>query len=95
MDAYVRRNPDRPRFELVQGDEVVGVADFREVGDTLFFHHTEIARSMRGQRMGERLVKGALDLVRADTERTRKVVAQCWFVAEFLELHPEYADLVA
>jgi hypothetical protein len=33
-----------------------------------------------------------LDSIRADG---KTVVPRCWFVAEFIDLHPEYADLVA
>ena len=36
------------------------------------------------------LVKGALELIRADG---LKVVAGCSFVVDYLEQHPEYADL--
>jgi len=92
MELYVRKNPDRPRFELVEFDDVVGVADYREVGDRMIVHHTEVARAMRGTGKGAQLVKGVLDAVRAEG---KKVVPQCWFVAEFIDLHPEYADLVA
>ena len=92
METYVRKNPERPRFELVEHDDVIGVADYREDGNRLVFHHTEIARNLRGQGRGERLVQGALDVVRAEGKR---VVPRCWFVAEFIDLHPEYADLVA
>jgi uncharacterized protein len=92
MEMYVRKNPDRPRFELVEYDDVVGVADYREEGDRLIFHHTEIARALRGQGRGEKLVKAALDVVRAEG---KQVVPRCWFVAEFIDLHPEYSDLLA
>lgn len=92
MDMYVRKNPDRPRYELVEFDDVVGVADYREDGDRLIFDHTEIARSLRGSGKGAQLVKGALDAVRAEG---KTVVPACWFVAEFIELNPDYADLLA
>lgn len=92
MDTYVRKNPDRPRFELVDADDVVGVADYREDGDRLIVHHTEIARALRGTGRGVQLVRGMLDAVRAEG---KTVVPLCWFVAEFLDLNPEYRDLVA
>ncbi len=47
---------------------------------------------MRNQGLGEVLVRGALDDVLA---RGGTVVAQCWYVAEFIDQHPEYADLLA
>ena len=39
-----------------------------------------------------RLVKGALELIRRDG---RKVIAGCGFVVDYLDRHPEDADLVA
>ena len=92
MEMYVRKNPDRPRYELVEFDDVVGVADYRETGDRLVFDHTEIARALRGTGRGSQLVRGALDSVRTEG---KTVVPQCWFVAEFIDHHPEYADLLA
>ncbi len=44
-----------------------------------------------GQGIGSKLVKGALDQVRADG---LKVVAQCPFVRGWIEKHPDYADLL-
>jgi predicted GNAT family acetyltransferase len=88
----VRKSAERPRYELVEDDKVVGIADYREVGDRLVFHHTEIVRSLRGSGRGAELVRGALDDVRSTG---KSVVPACWFVAEFLELNPEYADLRA
>ena len=38
------------------------------------------------------LARGALDHVRA---RGLKAIAQCEFIAGYLDKHPEYADLVA
>ena len=90
--SEVRKSADRPRYELVEDDRVVGIADYREVGDRLVFHHTEIARSLRGTGRGEALVRGALDDVRSEG---KTVVPACWFVAEFFDLNPEYADLRA
>jgi predicted GNAT family acetyltransferase len=47
---------------------------------------------MRGQGFGAELVRRALDDVRAGGG---SVVAQCWYVAQFIDEHPEYADLLA
>jgi predicted GNAT family acetyltransferase len=41
--------------------------------------------------IGSKLIKGALDQVRADG---LKVIAQCPFVKAYIEKHPEYADLL-
>lgn len=92
MEPEVRKADDRSRYELVIDGEVVGVADYRDTGDALVFPHTEIAQERRGQGLGDILVKGAMDDVRA---AGRTVVPRCWFVREFLDGHPEYADLRA
>ena len=88
----VRKAEERHRYELVRGDEVLGVADYRVEGDEVIFPHTEIRSDLRGQGLGEVLVRGAMEDVRASG---RTVVPRCWFVVEFLELHPEFSDLRA
>ena len=88
----VRRAEDRSRYELVVDDQVLGVCDYAERGDLVLFPHTEIDAAHRGNGLGEVLVRKALDDVR---QRGQKVVPGCWFVAEFFEQHPDYADLLA
>lgn len=86
----VRNDEARSRYELVLADEVIGIADYRVEGDEVVFPHTEIDPAFRGRGLGDVLVRGAMEHVRT-TGRT--VVPRCWFVVEFLELHPEFADL--
>jgi len=88
----VAHEPDRSRYVLRVDGEAVGVAEYRDRGDALVFHHTEIDRDRRGHGLGVTLVRGALDDVRA---RGRTIVATCWFVSEFVERHPGYAGLLA
>jgi hypothetical protein len=58
----------------------------------VIFPHTVIEPSMRGQGLGARLVQGALDDVRASG---RRIEPRCWYVARFVDEHPEYQDLLA
>ena len=88
----VHHEPGKSRYELLVDGALVGVADYVVRGGVLVFHHTEIERSRRGEGLGAVLVQGALDDVR---ERGQTVVPTCWYVAEFLDLHPEYGDLRA
>jgi len=88
----VEHNPTASRYELYRDGVKVGIADYHVVRDTVVFPHTEIEGSLRGQGLGAELVRGALDDVRS---QGRKVVAHCWYVAEFIAEHPEYQDLVA
>jgi predicted GNAT family acetyltransferase len=88
----VRHAADASRYELWEDGAVVGIADYRpgEAG-VLVFPHTEIARDRRGNGLGEVLVRGALDDVRA---RGLRIVPACWFVEEFVRANPAYAELV-
>jgi predicted GNAT family acetyltransferase len=94
MTTEVKRNDDRGRYELFVDGEMVGIAEFTVSanGEVATFPHTVIAPERRGTGLGDILVRGALDDVKG---RVSKVVPACWFVADFIDANPEYADLVA
>jgi hypothetical protein len=50
-----------------------------------------VPKELEGKGIGSRLIKGALDQVRA---AGLKVVAQCPFVKAYIGKHAEYADLL-
>jgi uncharacterized protein len=89
---HVVKNPAEQRYELTVDGELIGIADFQVVGDRVIFPHTEIVRERRGNGFGAILVRAALDDVRSTG---RQVVPHCWFVAQFIDEHPEYQDLLA
>lgn len=91
MTTEVRNVSDRSRYELLVDGQLAGIADYRVVADTVVFPHTEIDHSRRGQGLGAQLVQGALDDVRPSG---RRVVPSCWYVAQFIDEHPEYRDLL-
>jgi predicted GNAT family acetyltransferase len=92
MGMEVRNNEAASRYELVVDGDVVGIADYRVTGEAVVFPHTEIAPSRRGQGLGAVLVRAALDDVRPTG---RSIIPRCWYVAQFIDAHPEYRDLVA
>ena len=92
MATDMRNNRERSRYELLIDGEVVGIAEYQVVGDVVVFPHTEIVPSRRGAGLGAQLVKYALDDVRASN---RVIEPQCWYVAQFIGEHPEYADLAS
>ena len=87
--AAVRDNKAQSRFELDVGDGIA-FADYRLAPSAVIITHTETPRSLRGRGIASELVKGALELIRADG---RRVIAGCGFVVDYLRKHPEYADL--
>ena len=92
MALSVVDNPDRSRYELRDGDQVLGFTEYSERDDgVLVFPHTVITSPKRGAGYGSTLVQAALDDVRS---RGGSVVPTCSFVRGWIEKHPEYADLV-
>jgi predicted GNAT family acetyltransferase len=92
MEPTVRDAPESSRYEIVDGDRVLGLAAYERQGSTVVFVHTEIDPDAGESGLGSTLVRGALDDVRA---RGGSVVARCPFVRGWVERHPEYGDLVA
>ena len=84
--------PDKERYEIRQDGELVGHATARRRGGVVTMPHVEIAPAHRGKDLASRLVRGALEDVRARGER---VVALCPFVVAFLRRNPGFRDLVA
>jgi predicted GNAT family acetyltransferase len=90
MAHEVVRDDAHSRYELVLDDEVVGIADFSMAGDVMVLPHTVIDPAQRGQGLGDLLVRGVLEDAR---ERGLRVSPTCWFVREYVERHPEAADV--
>jgi uncharacterized protein len=86
----VRDNKSRQRFELdVEG--TMAFANYRLAPGKVIITHTETPPALRGHGIASELVKGALEMIRAEG---LKVVAGCSFVVDYLEGHPEYSDMV-
>jgi uncharacterized protein len=82
-------NRTKHRFKLAAGGHIA--ATYYDIaGDIITFNHTEVPPELGGKGIGSKLVKGALDQVRADL----KVVAKCEFVKGYIAKHPEYTDLM-
>ena len=90
MNDTVSDNPAQQRYELAVDGHVA--ASYYEIADgVISFVHTELPPELGGKGIGSKLIKGALDQVRAGG---LKVIAQCPFVKAYIEKHPEYADLL-
>jgi predicted GNAT family acetyltransferase len=92
MELIVRDAPEADRYEIREGERLLGHADYRRDGDTVVFVHTEVDQDSDRSGLGSTLVRGALDDVRG---RGGSVVARCSFVRAWIGRHPEYEDLVA
>jgi uncharacterized protein len=86
----VVNNPAEHRYELAV-DGHVAASYYEIAGGVVTFVHTEVPPELGGKGIGSKLIKGALDQVRASG---LKVIAQCPFVKGYIDKHPEYADLL-
>jgi uncharacterized protein len=88
--SEVRNNTAQNRFEFdVDGHQAV--AYYRMTPGVITFVHTEVPQELSGRGIGTKLIRGALEMVRAQGLR---VVPQCPFVSAFMGKHPEYNDLL-
>ena len=87
----VRNNAALSRYELdVNG--AIAFANYRLAPGKVIITHTETPPALRGRGIASTLVQGALEQIRANG---LKVVAGCGFVVDYLQKHPEYADITA
>jgi predicted GNAT family acetyltransferase len=88
--SEVTDNKAQHRYELAVDGHVA--ATYYELADgVITFVHTEVPPELGGKGIGSKLLRGALDQVRAGG---LKVVAQCPFVKSFIEKNLAYHDLL-
>ncbi len=85
-------NTDDSRYEARIDGDIVAFADYRRTDAGIEFPHTVVDQRANGRGIGSALIRFALDDVRE--RRLGPVVPRCWFVAGWIERHPEYADLL-
>lgn len=91
MSEAITHDPARSRYDLVVDGALGAYAEYELSGDTIVFTHTVTTPALRGRGLAAKVVRHALDDARADD---RIVVAQCWYVAQYIDQHPDYANLL-
>ena len=87
----VRNNPDRQRYELLDGDAVIGNAHWVPYqaadGQQRIFYHTTVDDAYAGQGLASVLARYALD----DTvDAGLPIVPVCRYIKSWLRKHPDY-----
>jgi len=90
MPNEVRDNPALQRYELELEGGTSFVTYKRSPG-VVSLLHAEVPAALEGHGYGSALVKGTLELVRAEGS---KVIAYCPFIAAYIRRHPEYEEMV-
>jgi predicted GNAT family acetyltransferase len=89
MTLKVTDNVERHRFEL-EVDGHTAFSTYRREGTTIAILHTEVPSELGGRGVGSALVRGLLDIARAQGLKVRPL---CPFVKSYIDKHAEYADL--
>jgi hypothetical protein len=89
-DPTVNHHPELNRFDMVISNHTA-VLNYTLQGNTIIFTHTGVPTELEGRGLGSRLVKAGLEYAR---DNNFKVVPACWFVAGYIERHPEYQELL-
>jgi len=92
MELDIQHDIDRRRF-FAEIDGATAHLDYREAGPKkLDYKHTFVPEELRGEGVGGRLVKHALEYAK---EKGFEVIPSCPFVESYVEEHPEYRELTA
>jgi predicted GNAT family acetyltransferase len=91
-EVVLAGDADRGRYELHLGGRLASYTEYERHGDVVVMPHTYTMPEFRDRGLADVVVQSALDGLVADGT---KIVPLCWFVAEFIDAHPEYRDAVA
>jgi uncharacterized protein len=88
----VQHDPATRRFTLAVRSGTAELLYVPAGPGVLEYYSTFVPPADRGQGIANQLVEAAVGYARAQGIR---IVPSCWFVARWLEAHPEHADLIS
>lgn len=90
--AFIRNDTANQRYELIENDEVVAIAEYRLSGNEVTLTHTKVNPENEGKGLGSELARQALDDLKA---RGMQIVPACAFIAHYIRQNKQYGDLLA
>lgn len=90
-EYQIADDPQARRFEIRDGDELVGFVEYHLHADEIALLHTEIATRFEGRGLAGELTRHVLDDAR---RRGRLVLPYCPYIRTWIARHPDYVDLV-
>lgn len=87
----IRHDVELRRFELQADGASLAFLSYTLHGEHMVLDHTFVPDELRGKGLAAHLVRKALDFA---GQRGLKVNPQCSYAAEFIQKHPEFADLL-
>lgn len=87
-----QRSGHRGAFLWVQDGKRLAETTYTVAGTRVIIDHTDVDEVLRGKKVGEQLVRAAVEWARAENV---KLLPLCPFARSVFEKTPEYADVLA
>ncbi|CAM3172516.1 GNAT family N-acetyltransferase [Stackebrandtia soli] len=91
MATEIIDNSETSRYEAIVDGQLAGFVEYERQDDFVVYPHTEVSGAFRGQGIADKLVRRAMDDMRANGD---KVYALCPYVKRWLSEHDDYEDVV-
>ena len=92
MATQFSNETDASRYAMHDDGELVGVLDYRILGQSISLTRAFTVPAQRGKGYAARLVEYAVDEI--ERAGDLRIVPMCWYVAEWFDAHPERAGLL-
>jgi predicted GNAT family acetyltransferase len=90
-EPTIEHVPDIHHYELRDNGDLIGHINYRDDGNRRVFLHTEVDKEYSGEGLATRLMRFALDDVRATGMRA---VTLCPLMAAYVTKHRDYDDIL-
>jgi predicted GNAT family acetyltransferase len=91
LKVKVVNNPEKDRFEVDDNGQL-SVLVYQLKAGKIFLTHTEVPPELENKGLGSNLAHAALEYARRSQLR---VVPVCPFIQHYVDVHPEYNDLLS
>jgi uncharacterized protein len=87
----IENNIGKSQYEAKQDGKVIAFAEYRPIGTSIMFTHTEVDETLEGKGVGSKLIRYALEDTKA---KHMTAIPMCPFVKMFIQRHHEFIDVV-
>jgi uncharacterized protein len=87
----IDNNTDKQQYEAKLNGKVVAFAEYRPIGQSVMFTHTEVNEDLEGKGVAGQLIRFALEDTKA---KGMTAIPMCPFVKIFIQRHKDFIDVV-
>jgi uncharacterized protein len=87
----IENNTEKQQYEAKQDGKVIAFAEYRPIGTSIMFTHTEVDEKLEGKGVGSKLIRFALEDTKA---KGMTAIPMCPFVKIFIQRHKDFIDVV-